>query len=175
MNYGSASWQAADTARAVMGWQRALRLEPLATDAREALILVDLPVDESLGDVPPLPVQALALIAASLWCLAWLLVALRIRRPGSAAIALGGISLSVALAAVAFTAHAAVAGRGLAVMDATGALRMLPALAAEYGAVARVGEVARIEERRGDWTRIALAGAREGWVEHALLVPLTRD
>lgn len=175
MNYGSASWQAADTARAVIGWQRALRLEPLAADAREALILVDLPVDESLGDVPPLPVQALALVAASLWCLAWLLVALRIRRPGSTTIALGGISLSVALAAVAFTAHAAVAGRGLAVMDATGALRMLPALAAEYGAVARVGEVARIEERRGDWTRIALAGAREGWVEHALLVPLMRD
>ncbi len=175
MNYGSASWEAADTARAVVGWQRALRLEPLATDAREALILVDLPVDESLGDVPPLPVAPLALVAAALWCLAWLLVALRIRRPGSAALALGGISLSVALAAVAFTAHSAVTGRGLAVMDATGALRMLPALAAEYGAVARVGEVARIEERRGDWTRIALAGAREGWVEHALLVPLTRN
>ena len=175
MNYGSASWQAADTARAVVGWQRALRLEPLATDAREALVRVDLPVDESLGDVPPLPVGGLALIAASLWCVAWLLVALRIRRAGSTAIALGGISLSVALAAVAFTAHSVVAGRRLAVLDATGALRMLPALAAEYGAVARVGEVARIEERRGDWTRVALAGGRDGWVEHALLVTLARD
>jgi hypothetical protein len=175
MNYGSASWEAADTARAVVGWQRALRLEPLATDAREALVRVDLPVDESLGDVPPLPVAGLALIAASLWCVAWLLVALRVRRVGSTALALGGISLSVALAAVAFTAQSIVAGRRLAVMDATGALRMLPALAAEYGAMARVGEVARIEERRGDWTRVALAGAREGWVEHALLVTLTRD
>jgi len=175
MNYGSASWQAADTARAVVGWQRALRLEPLAVDAREALIRVDLPVDESLGDVPPLPVGALALVAASLWCLSWLMAAIRVRRAGSTAMALGGISLSIALAAVAFTAHSVVAGRGLAVMDATGALRALPALAAEYGAVARVGEVARIDERRGDWTRVALAGAREGWVEHALLVPLTRD
>lgn len=175
MNYGSASWQAADTARAVVGWQRALRLEPLATDAREALVRVDLPVDESLGDVPPLPVGALALVAASLWWLAWLVVAFRTRRAGSTALALGGISLSLAFAAVAFTAHSVVAGRGLAVLDATGALRTLPALAAEYGAVARVGEVARIEERRGDWTRIALAGAREGWVESALLAPLTRD
>ena len=175
MNYGSASWQAADTARAVVGWQRALRLEPLAVDAREALIRVDLPVDESLGDVPPLPVGALAVVAASLWCLSWLVAAIRVRRPGSTAMALGGISLSIALAAVAFTAHSVVAGRGLAVMDATGALRALPALAAEYGAVARVGEVARIGERRGDWTRVTLAGAREGWVEHALLVPLTRD
>jgi hypothetical protein len=175
MNYGSASWQAADTARAVVGWQRALRLEPLATDAREALVLVELPVDESLGDVPPLPVAALALFAASLWGVAWLLVALRIRRAGSTALALGGISVSVALAAVAFTAHSVIAGRGLAVIDATGALRMLPALAAEYGSAARVGEVARIAERRGDWTRVALAGGREGWVENALLVTLSPD
>ena len=175
MNYGSASWESADTARAVVGWQRALRLEPLATDAREALLRVDLPVDESLGDVPPLPVEALALIAAGLWWLAWIVVAVRARRSGATAVGLGGISLSVALAAVAFTAHSVVAGRGLAVVEATGALRTLPALAAEYGAAVRVGEVARIVERRGDWARIALAGAREGWVEHALLVTLTRD
>jgi tetratricopeptide (TPR) repeat protein len=175
MNYGTASWQAADTARAVVGWQRALRLEPLATDAREALVLVDLPVDESLGDVPPLPVAALALVAASLWCLAWITVAIRMRKAGATTVALGGIALSLTFAAIAFTAHSVVAGRGLAVLDATGALRALPALAAEYGAVARVGEVARIVERRGDWTRIALAGARDGWVEHALLVKLTRD
>ena len=175
MNYGSASWQAADTARAVLGWQRALRLEPLATDAREALVLVDLPVDESLGDVPPLPVAALAVIAASLWCLAWIAVAIRARKLGATAVGLGGIALSISLAAVALTAHSVVMGRGLTVLDATGALRTLPALAAEYGAVARVGEVARIAERRGDWTRITLAGAREGWVENALLVKLTLD
>jgi hypothetical protein len=175
MNYGSASWQAADTARAVLGWQRALRLEPLATDARDALVLVDLPVDESFGDVPPLPVATLAIIAASLWCLAWIAVAIRARKAGATAVALGGIALSITLAAVAFTAHSVVTGRGLAVVDATGALRTVPALAAEYGAMARVGEVARIAERRGDWTRIALAGAREGWVENALLVRLTRD
>jgi hypothetical protein len=120
-------------------------------------------------------VGPLALIAASLWCLAWLVVAFRTQRPGSTAVALGGISLSLALAAVAFTAHSVVTGRGLAVLDATGALRTLPALAAEYGAVARVGEVARIEERRGDWTRVSLAGARDGWVEHALLVRLAHN
>ena len=175
MNYGTASWQAADTARAVVGWQRALRLEPLATDAREALVLVDLPVDESLGDVPPLPVATLALIAAALWCLAWLAVAVRGRKAGATAVGLGGIALSISLAAVAFTAHSVVSGRGLAVVDATGALRTLPALAAEYGPSTRVGEVARVGERRGDWAHIALAGGREGWIEHALLLRLTRD
>lgn len=175
MNYGTASWQAGDTARAVLGWQRAVRLEPLATDARDALVLVDLPVDESLGEVPPLPVGALATIAAALWYIAWFLVTIRTRKAGAAALGLGGIALSLTFAAIAFTAHSIVAGRGLAIVDATGALRMLPALAAEYGATARVGEVARIEERRGDWTRVTLAGAREGWVENALLVKLARD
>jgi hypothetical protein len=175
MNYGTASWQAADTSRAVLGWQRALRLEPLARDAREALALVNLPVEESLGDVPPLPVASLAVVAAVLWLLAWLTVAIRARKTGATAIGLGGIALSLTFAAVAFTAHSIVSGRGLAVLDATGALRALPALAAEYGSITRVGEIARVTERRGDWSRVVLAGAREGWVEHALLVKLTRD
>jgi hypothetical protein len=175
MNYGTASWQAADTSRAVLGWQRALRLEPLARDARDALPLVNLPVDESLGDVPPLPVPTLALAAAFLWVTAWLTIAIRLRKTGATAIGLGGIALSLTFAAVAFTAHSVLSGRGLAVLDATGALRALPALAAEYGSMALVGEVARVTERRGDWSRIVLAGAREGWVEHALLVKLTRN
>jgi hypothetical protein len=175
MNSGTASWQAADTSRAVLGWQRALRLEPLARDAREALALVNLPVDESLGDVPPLPVASLAVVAAFLWIMAWLSVAIRGQKTGATAVGLGGVALSLTFAAVAFTAHSIVSGRGLAVLDATGALRALPALAAEYGSMARVGEIARVTERRGDWSRVVLAGAREGWVEHALLVKLTRD
>ena len=36
-NFGTASWAARDTARAVVGWQRALRLEPLAGDVRARL------------------------------------------------------------------------------------------------------------------------------------------
>jgi uncharacterized protein YgiM (DUF1202 family) len=52
---------------------------------------------------------------------------------------------------------------------------MLPALAAEYGPTTRVGEVARVGERRGDWAHITLAGGREGWIEHVLLLRLTRD
>ncbi|MGQ0715133.1 MAG: hypothetical protein ACT4PJ_15640 [Gemmatimonadaceae bacterium] len=175
MNYGSASWQAADTAHAVVGWQRALRLEPLAGDARDALARVILPVDESLGDVPPLPVAGLAIVAGSLWCLAWLIAAIRMRQRGTASLALGGIALSAMFAAVAFTTRSVLAGSGLVVIDATGSLRTLPALAAEHGALARVGEVARVVDRRGDWTRVTLAGGRDGWIEHLVLVPLGRD
>ena len=175
MNHGTASWQAADTGRAVVGWQRALRLEPLATDARDGLARVILPVDESLGDVPPLPVGGLALVAGSLWCLAWLIAAIRMRQRGVVSLSLGGIALSVMLGGIAFTTHSVMSGAGLVVIDATGALRTLPALASEHGASTRVGEVARVLDRRGDWTRVALAGDREGWIEHVVLMPLARD
>ena len=39
-NLGTASWAAADTARSVAAWQRALRLEPLASDVRDRVELV---------------------------------------------------------------------------------------------------------------------------------------
>ena len=175
MNHGTASWQVADTGRAVVGWQRTLRLEPLASDARDALARVILPVDESLGDVPPLPVGGLALVAGSLWCLAWLIAAIRMGRRGVASISLGGIAVALMIGGIAFTTHSVMRGAGLVVIDATGSLRTLPALASEHGAGARVGEVARILDRRGDWTRVALAGDREGWIEHVVLVPLARD
>jgi hypothetical protein len=79
------------------------------------------------------------------------------------------------LGGIAFTTHSVMAGDGLVVVDATGALRTLPALASEHGSSARVGEVARVLDRRGDWTRVALAGDREGWIEHVVLMPLVRD
>lgn len=175
MNHGTASWQAADTGRAVLGWQRALRLEPLAADARDGLARVILPVDESLGDVPPLPVAGLALVAGSLWCLAWLIAAVRMSQRGGASLSLGGAALAVMLGGIAFTTHSVMKGAGLVVIDATGSLRTLPALASEHGSSARVGEVARILEHRGDWTRVALAGDREGWIEHVVLIPIAHD
>jgi tetratricopeptide (TPR) repeat protein len=175
MNHGTASWQAADTGHAVVGWQRAIRLEPLAADARDALARVILPVDESLGDVPPLPVAGLALVAASLWCLAWLIAAIRMNHRGVASLSLGGAAMAVMLGGIAFTTHSVMMGAGLVVIDATGPLRTLPALAAEHGASARVGEVARILDQRGDWTHVALAGDREGWIEHVVLMPIARD
>src|SRR5206468_2481660 len=39
-NFGTASWAAGDTSNAVAGWQRALRLEPLADDVRDRAQLI---------------------------------------------------------------------------------------------------------------------------------------
>jgi tetratricopeptide (TPR) repeat protein len=36
-NYGTAAWSAGKTSEATIGWQRALRMEPLAADVRERL------------------------------------------------------------------------------------------------------------------------------------------
>ena len=62
-NLGTAAYSAGDTARAMVGWQRALRLEPLATDVRDRLDLISPMSPSSLGfvpAVPPLPLAALA-------------------------------------------------------------------------------------------------------------------
>ena len=52
---GTASWAVADTARSVAAWQRALRLEPLASDVRDRVELVHALPWSSAGYVPPLP------------------------------------------------------------------------------------------------------------------------
>ena len=54
-NLGTAAFAAATPALAVAGWQRALRLEPLAVDVRERLDLVAPAPASSPGAVPPVP------------------------------------------------------------------------------------------------------------------------
>ena len=51
-NLGTAGFQANDTATAAIGWQRALRLEPLADDVRDALEqALDIRIFRDLGEV----------------------------------------------------------------------------------------------------------------------------
>ena len=63
-------------------------------------------------------------------------------------------------------------GRDLAVVIDPGALRALPALGAEGGAVPLTGEVAYVVQRKGVWTHIALDGDRDGWIASERLAPL---
>jgi hypothetical protein len=53
-----------------------------------------------------------------------------------------------------------------------GPLRVVPALAGEPSAELAPGDVARTVQRRGLWTRVRLAGGRDGWVETDRLIPL---
>ncbi|MEX2182558.1 MAG: hypothetical protein WD771_10985 [Gemmatimonadaceae bacterium] len=175
-NLGTAAWQAGDTATAVLGWQRALRLAPLNQDLRTRLRRVRAPQLRGIGRVWPVPPLPLVAGAIALWCVAWGWMARR---------AWGGRGVGVAprlllipalgLAAVALWADAHLRARDLVVVARAGPLLALPALGADPGPVPLVGEIARVRERRGVWLRIELGADRSGWYPTERTHSLTRD
>ena len=179
-NLGTSAWAAGDTAVAVLGWQRALRLEPTAPDLRDRLQLAQSATLGSLGFVPPVSSSATLLTAVVAWSIAWLLAAaLSFRRAlpwriglrrwayGAGIVALvllfGGVDLDRRLGA-----------RDLGVLRSTAKLSSDPALGGEAKGTAFVGEVARAVRREGAWTFVTLDEQREGWIESSKLVSLER-
>jgi len=173
-NLGTASWAVADTARSVAAWQRALRIEPLASDVRDRTELAHALPFSAAGYVPPLPAEWAFGLAALVWCLAWGSATYRAarRRPvggGDVAavaviaglLSLGGFALSDRLA-----------GRHLAVVRHTESLSHDPELGGERGATAIIGEVVRVTGRQGAWSRVVLDDGRDGWVESAALISI---
>lgn len=174
-NLGTAAWQAGDTAAAVLGWQRALRLSPLDDDLRRRLARVRAPQTRGVARVWPLPPLPLALAGALLWTAGWGWAAWRTRRRRSAwrAAALVGPGLVLALLAV--LAEWQARARDLVVLAHATPLRVLPALGAEPRSVPLVGEVVRVRERRGVWLRVELDARRDGWYPAERAYPLARD
>ncbi len=173
-NLGTASWAAADTARSVAAWQRALRLEPLASDMRDRVELVHSLPWNSAGYVPPLSAALVFEIAALLWCIGWAIGAYRAARHasdmrmtlvvltvGAVVIAIGGFALADRLG-----------GRGAAVVRETASLSHDPELGAERGATAIIGEVVRVAGRQGAWSHVVLDDGRDGWLENSSLISL---
>lgn len=176
-NAGTSAWTNADTASAVVGWQRALRLEPLAGDMRRRLDLTPGPARGALAAVPPIPLDALAAAALALWWLAWSGAAARAMggsRPSARTIyALHGLAVAVGVGYILLDEH--LAGVPLQVVVEPATLRSEPSLAAEPGASTRTGQVVRSAERQGAWTRAVLENGNDGWIESDRLRPLTRD
>lgn len=173
-NLGDAAWQASDTAAAVLGWQRALRLDPLDDDLRRRLTRVRAPQSRGVARVWPLPVLPLAAMAMALWVGGWGWAAHRRRRHRGARRAALVIVPATALAALAATGEWQSRARDLVVISTPTSLRALPALGAEPGAQPLVGEVARVRERRGVWLRIELEAGRVGWYPAEHTYPLER-
>lgn len=174
-NLGAAAWQAGDSAVAVLGWQRALRLDPTDRELRRALTRLRAPQtrgDARVWPVPPIPLAVLALL---LWIAAWSLpLVLRERRiPQPPRLVL--ILPALLLAGTAAWLDDRLAARDLAVVASLTPLRVLPALGADPGPVPLVGEIARIVERRGVWIRLELAGDRGGWYPADRTYALARD
>lgn len=174
-NLGTAAWQAGDTASAVLGWQRALRLDPLDRELRALLHRVRAPQhrgDARVWPVPPLPVAALAFL---LWAAAWIALARRAGRERLSRSAFAVLLPGAMLAAFALAAESRLRAQDLVVLGASVPLRSLPALGAEPGAMPLVGEVARVQERRGVWLRIELEAGRNGWYPAERAYALARD
>src|SRR6185295_6853889 len=75
-NYGTASWLVGDTAHAIAGWQRALRLEPWTSDMRSRVALAHQLSIRSAGYVPPVAPAAWFALGAVGWLVCWIVVGL---------------------------------------------------------------------------------------------------
>ncbi len=173
---GTASWAAHDTAGAVVGWQRALRLDPTAVDLRDRLALTRAPQDVGLARVLALPARGPSLFALLIWIAGWSLVARQCwRRRAALRVAVLTLLVGGGSCAWARALENRLEGRGFVVVTEPAALRVLPALGAEGGSVPLVGEVARVVRRQGVWTHVTLDGGRDGWISTERLAPLGRD
>jgi len=173
-NLGTAAWARGDTAHASVGWQRALRLDPLDAEARERFDAVQA---TSLGDaayVPPVPVNAVALGALVLWLGAWLLLALpAVRKPSFARAASGSaLTLALLLLGSALELESRASARALGAVRDARSLLDAPSATATSVATASAGEVGALGAREGAWVRLVLDGDRAGWVPVAAVVPL---
>ncbi len=164
-NLGTAAMMAHDTALAVVGWQRALRLAPLNSTIRRSLATVPAPQDSGPARVLPIPEWVAAGFALLVWVVGWAGVAwLAWRRRPVGRVAL--LTATVGGAALWFAMHVErkLEGRDLVVITSPAPLRALPALGAETRATPLLGEVADVLARDGVWVHVRLEGGREGWM-----------
>jgi len=180
-NLGTAAYSAADTARALVGWQRALRLEPLAADVRDRLDLIAPTAPGSPGFVPAVPPLPLAALATFLWIVAWGSLAWQARKRGAAApplrLAMPAIAACAALcfAGATLLLDRRINATDLAVIARDAPLHVLPALASDRGATLRTGDFARVLELEGAWARVSADGGREGWMDASALALIPHD
>ncbi|HEX4355752.1 MAG TPA: SH3 domain-containing protein [Polyangiales bacterium] len=171
---GTASWAVADTARSVAAWQRALRLEPLATDVRDRVELVHALTWTSAGYVPPIPAAVIFDLAAALWCLAWIRATIRAvnqKRMGGRELASLATTAAIVVV-IGFALADRLSGRHIGVIRRTGSLNTEPRLGSDESATAIIGEVVRVRGQQGAWSRVVLDDGRDGWIESAGLIGL---
>ncbi len=177
-NLGTASWQAGDTSAAVVGWQRALRLEPVASDVRQRLAATPSFRDGLLGDIPAVPLSGLSAFGLLLWIVGWLALASASRQPWLARQAPRLLVGAAATALIVLVAHERIAGRNQVVVAESDRLREAPAVGAETGALVMAGETAEVRASEGVWQRVRFSDGREGWLERrgleSLAIPAGR-
>lgn len=185
-NWGAASWAASDTVSAVISWQRAARLEPVAGDLQERLAALPSGASGGVATVPMIPVPALLLAAIIAWVIGWTIIALVRKRRDTRAVVqhespwLGVASSIGVLVLVLAVGSGATAIWGARELDASSVfvirrpetMRTAPGNDANAMGGVATGDVVRVEQSRGGWLRVLHADGRRGWVPAARTIPL---
>lgn len=176
LNWGTAAWATNDTVSAVIAWQRAARLEPLAADVQERLALLPAGARGGLADVPLVPVVALTGLAGLAWLAAWALFYMlwrRAERGGTMALT-ATLLLCAALAAggTAWWGHRALDASGLAVVRRPETLRTAPEYNANTSGGVATGDVVRLASAQEGWVRVEHTDGRRGWILASRVAPL---
>lgn len=165
-NLGAAQWMRADTAGAIVAWQRSARLAPRQTASRALLAEHAPPAGLGASVVPVstneawmalLLVTVLVSIAGATW---------RWRHK-----AIGNVPLLASLvcigagAALVLLAERSHHGDRYVVIRRDVALRTEPVLAGEARWRVRAGEIATRDSVADRWSHLTLDGGRSGWVE----------
>jgi hypothetical protein len=167
-NAGTASWEAADTARAVVGWQRALRLDPLDDGARRLLTLIGADAGAAQSAVWPIPRRVPAWAGLILWLVGWVALWRKRRRRA----VYGTLALAACCMALSAIHHARLVDSRVAVVARPAPLRSLPAMGAEAGITPLTGEVVKVIDVSGVWVRVRATSARDGWIDAARIIDL---
>ncbi|MEP6834702.1 MAG: BatD family protein [Gemmatimonas sp.] len=171
-NWGSAAWAAGDTVTAVVAWQRAARLDPLAADLREHLLLLPSGSRDGVADIPMVPVAALTVAGIVLWTFGWALAAWQFgkkrkqqsTKPILSAVASILVVLGVGGGATAQWGAQHLQADGLAVVLRPETMRETPESGANAEGGAATGDVVRIDELVPRWAHVEHADGRTGWL-----------
>lgn len=178
VNWGTAAWAAGDTVNAVVAWHRAARLDPLAVDVQERLLLLPSGARGGVADVPMIPVDVLLALAVVLWVAGWGCAAfLEMRRRRSVdsdhpvrwSGLLGGviwIALFAAITAGGFAlwGRRALDASALAVVVRPETMHLAPGTDSDAMGGVATGDVVRRVEQQGVWERVVHSDGRDGWL-----------
>ena len=165
-NLGAAHWMRADTAGAILAWQRSARLAPRGNPAVQRLRAFSIGGDVRTTILPVTPNTAWLLLLAATVALSVSGAAWRWSNRRISNGSLLGATLVVGFCAIlSVAAQRSASAEGLVLVRRDVALRTEPVLAGEAGARARGGEIAVVQEVRGTWRLLAVPGGRSGWVE----------
>ena len=191
-NLGAAYLRQGKRVQAALHLERALFLDPGDDDARADLIEVrrgnvdklEGESDEAGGEtlarvLAPLPGGTAAALLVTFWCVAWVLLALRLLRPELPWMATAaGAAFLLALLSAGITWGAAT-GRRMALQRAVIVAQSVPAREGPADKSishfeVHEGTTVRVEDVEGDYRRVKLANGLTGWVPSSaveLVVP----